>query len=277
MMVRKLTHPYLPLIIAWSLAVSAASAQTQITTDTNRFTPAQDVQLGLEAAQEVQRELPLMNDDRIDNYVERIGERLAAAIPPQFQHPEFRYTFAVVNQREINAFALPGGPMFLNRGMIEAARSEGEVAGVMAHEISHVALRHGTAQATKAQKFQIGSVAGQVLGAIVGGAAGSVIAQGSQFGLGAYFLVFGAGLLAARLWGKDYSANYWVLIAVTAIWLLLALELGPMPEPLFTLEKLGIIWSGGPVKVTLALPTTAARSTRAARSSILGIFRRRHG
>jgi predicted Zn-dependent protease len=59
--------------------------------------------------------------------------------------------------REINAFALPGGPMYLNRGMIEAAKTEGEVAGVMAHEISHVALRHGTAQATKGQKFQIGS------------------------------------------------------------------------------------------------------------------------
>lgn len=80
--------------------------------------------------------------------------------------------------------------MFLNRGMIEAAHSEGEVAGVMAHEMSHVALRHGTAQQTEAQKFQIGQIAGQVLGAIVGGAAGSIIAQGSQFGLGTYFLKF---------------------------------------------------------------------------------------
>src|SRR5262245_23155250 len=60
----------------------------------------------------------------------------------------------------------------------------------MAHELSHVILRHGTAQATKAQKFQIGAVAGQILGAIVGGTAGSVIAQGSQFGLGTYFLKY---------------------------------------------------------------------------------------
>jgi peptidase M48-like protein len=64
------------------------------------------------------------------------------------------------------------------------------MAGVMAHEIAHVALRHGTAQATKGQKFQIGAVAGQILGAIVGGTAGSVISQGSQFGLGAYFLKY---------------------------------------------------------------------------------------
>ena len=207
---RSLTHPYRTIAAALMLtvAVSGASAQTQITADKNSYTPAQDVQVGREAAQEVVRELPMLNDDGIDDYVERIGERLVRAIPPQFQHPEFRYTFDVVNQREINAFALPGGPMFLHRGMIEAAKSEGEVAGVMAHEISHVALRHGTAQATKAQKFQVGAIAGQILGAIVGGTAGSVIAQGSQFGLGAYFLKYSreyereADLLGAQIMAR---------------------------------------------------------------------------
>src|SRR4030095_3415341 len=138
----------------------------------------------------------------------RVGQRLAAAIPPEFRHPEFRFTFDVVNQKEINAFALPGGPMFLNRGMIEAAQSEAEMAGVMAHEISHVALRHGTAQATKGEKFQIGAVAGQVLGAIVGGTAGSVISQGSQIGLGTYFLKYGreyetqADILGAQMMAR---------------------------------------------------------------------------
>src|SRR4029079_8616322 len=105
--------------------------------------------------------------------------------------PEFRYTFRVVNQKEINAFALPGGPMFVNRGMIEAAHDEGDSAGVMPHDWSHVLLRHGTAQATKATKYEIGAIAGQVLGAIVGGNVGSVVAQGSQFGLGAAFMRFG--------------------------------------------------------------------------------------
>jgi predicted Zn-dependent protease len=80
--------------------------------------------------------------------------------------------------------------MFLNRGMIEAARDEGEIAGVMAHELSHVLLRHGTAQATKGEKFQIGAIAGQVLGAIVGGTAGSIIANGSNLGLSTYFMKF---------------------------------------------------------------------------------------
>ena len=196
------------LAVTAALTVSSAAAQTKIVAPQTKYSPAQDVQLGQEAAAEVRKEMPLLNDERVDDYVEDIGRRLVAAIPPEFRHSEFRYTFDVVNQKEINAFALPGGPMFLNRGMIEAAKTEGEVAGVMAHEISHVALRHGTAQATKGERFQIGAIAGQVLGAIVGGTAGSVISQGSQFGLGAYFLKYGreyetqADLLGAQMMAR---------------------------------------------------------------------------
>ena len=167
------------------------ATQTKITVDKNKYTPAQDVQIGQEAAAQVRKELPLLKDEFVDEWVDALGARLVTAIPPEFAHREFRYTFEVVNQKEINAFALPGGPMFLNRGMIEAAKTEGEVAGVMAHEISHVALRHGTAQATKAEKFQIGAILGQIAGAAVGGTLGSIIGQGSQIGLGTYFLKFG--------------------------------------------------------------------------------------
>ncbi|HZM58473.1 MAG TPA: M48 family metalloprotease [Vicinamibacterales bacterium] len=172
------------------VCVAMLTAQTKIVAPDNRYSVADDVKLGREAAAEVTKELPLLNDSRVDQYVAEIGTRLASAIPPEFRHPEFMYTFRVVNQKEINAFALPGGPMFLNRGMIEAAKTEGEMAGVMAHEMSHVALRHGTAQATKGQKFQIGSILGQIAGAVVGGTAGSVISQGTQFGLGTYFLKY---------------------------------------------------------------------------------------
>jgi predicted Zn-dependent protease len=76
--------------------------------------------------------------------------------------------------------------MFLNRGMLQAARTDDEVAGVMAHELAHVVLRHGTLQASKAQKFQFGALAGQIIGSIVGGNKGQIIAQGSQIGLGTY-------------------------------------------------------------------------------------------
>lgn len=184
-------HAKMVLVLALTVAVGTASAQTHIVAPTpNKYKPSDDVKLGQEAAQQVQKELPMLNDSAVEEYVAGIGQRLVRVIPGEYQHPEFRYTFRVVNQKEINAFALPGGPMFLNRGMIEAARDEGEIAGVMAHELSHVLLRHGTAQATKGEKFQIGAIAGQVLGAIVGGTAGSIIAQGSNFGLGTYFMKF---------------------------------------------------------------------------------------
>ena len=113
-----------------------------------------------------------------------------AAAPTELKQSVYEYSFTPVNLKEINAFALPGGPMFVHRGMFDAAASEGEVVGVMAHELSHVLLRHGTANATKAQNpwLQLGQIAGAIGGAVVGGAAGSAIAQGSQFGLGTLLL-----------------------------------------------------------------------------------------
>ena len=172
------------------LATTLVGAQTKIEPPKNSYTPAQDVELGRKAAAEARQQLPILRDDGVSSYLEGIGQRLVSAIPPDMRHPEFHYTFEPVNVREINAFALPGGPMFVNRGMIEAAHTEGEVAGVMAHEMSHVILRHGTAQASKAQKYEIGAMAGQILGAIVGGGWGQVIAQGSNFGLSTAFLRF---------------------------------------------------------------------------------------
>src|SRR3989442_9975248 len=176
--------------LALVLSAVLVGAQTQITPPDNNYTPAQDVELGLQAAREAQQQLPVMRDDEVTSYVEDVGRRLVAAIPGDLRHPEFRYSFEVVNVREINAFALPGGPMFVNRGMIEAAHTEGEVAGVMAHELSHVVLRHGTAQASKATPYEVGTIAGAILGAIVGGRLGTVISEGSRFGLGAAFLRF---------------------------------------------------------------------------------------
>jgi hypothetical protein len=177
------------VIVAAVLAsVTVVSAQTKVTAPKNKYSPEQDVQLGREAAAQVEQQLPLLRDDNVTSYVSEIGQRLVSSIPAELRHPEFNYTFKVVNVREINAFALPGGPMYVNRGMIEAAKNEGEVAGVVAHELSHVALRHGTAQATKATPYEVGTIAGAILGAIVGGNVGNVIAQGTQFGLGAAFL-----------------------------------------------------------------------------------------
>jgi beta-barrel assembly-enhancing protease len=184
------SSPFIALLLCTVMAVAQG---TKITPPKNGYKPSDDVQIGREAAAQVSKELPLLPENGdADTYVERVGAVLAAAIPAEFQHSEFRYTFSVVNASDINAFALPGGPMFVNRGMIEAARSEGEMAGVMAHEISHVALRHGTAQATKSQGagVQLGAIGGAILGAIIGGNVGDIVTQGTQIGVGAYLMKY---------------------------------------------------------------------------------------
>jgi beta-barrel assembly-enhancing protease len=175
------------LMVMWAIVAMplAITAQSRIEVPKNKYSVQDDVRLGQQAAQQVRQQFPLVRDSYVDDYVERVGQRLVAAIPPELRHPQFNYTFDVVNARDINAFALPGGPMFVNRGMIEAASREGEMAGVMAHEISHVALRHATAQATETQKFQLGSVLGQIAGAVIGGVPGAVIGGASQIGFGA--------------------------------------------------------------------------------------------
>jgi hypothetical protein len=179
-------------LVAAGLAafVATTAAQTPVSMPKNKYSPADDVKLGQEASQEVQKELPVMRDEQVNGYLNGIGRRLVESIPAEFRHPEFRYTFTGVNLKEINAFALPGGPMYINRGMIEKAHNEGEVAGVMAHELSHVALRHGTAQQTKATPYAIGQVGAQILGAILGGKAGAAVGQLGPGLIGTYFMKF---------------------------------------------------------------------------------------
>lgn len=192
-------------LMACALFAMPVFAQTRITLHSNKYKVSDDVQLGRQAAAEAERQLPIMNDREVQDYIERVGQRLVESIPQEFQHPEFRYYFRVINAREINAFALPGGPMYVNRGMIEAARTEGEMAGVMAHELSHVALRHGTAQATKAQKYSLLAGIAGIAGSILGGPA---VGQIGQAAVGTYFLKFSreyeteADLLGAQIMAR---------------------------------------------------------------------------
>ncbi len=166
------------------------------------------MELGKEAAAEVRQQYPIITDDQIAGYLDQAGRSLVKAAPANLNNPVFEYSFTPVNFKEINAFALPGGPMFVNRGMFDAADGEGEVVGVMAHELAHVLLRHGTANATKAQKFQIGAVAGAIAGAIIGGGWGEAISQGSQLGLGAWLMKYSreyekqADLLGAQIMAR---------------------------------------------------------------------------
>jgi hypothetical protein len=175
------------------MPVLVAAQVPQIVAPKNKYNTRDDIQLGQKAAYQVEQQFPLINDANAQEYLTGIGDRLVAAIPPEFQHPEFRYQFRWVNASDLNAFALPGGPMFVNRGMLEKANNEGELAGVMAHELSHVALRHATAQATK--NSSAGNTARSLLlilgGAAVGGQAGAEL-----------------GAVAAQSFMLKYSREY---------------------------------------------------------------------
>jgi len=152
------------------LLVPDASAQrTQLKPGWNKFSPQEDINLGKRAATDAEKQLPLCNAPKVDAYLTQLGTRLAQKLPADgVQYP---FEFHCVNDKAINAFALPGGYVFVNRGAIEAADNEAQLAGVMAHELSHVALRHGTNQATKAMLAETGlGIFGAVFGDTTGGA-----------------------------------------------------------------------------------------------------------
>ncbi len=133
----------------------------------NQYSPEQDVEIGKQAQKEVSRQMPVLPDSSpVTKYVQRLGQQLAAHTPGPNQWP---FSFHMVNIKEINAFALPGGPVYVNVGTIRAAGDEAQLAGVMAHEISHIVLRHSTEQASKAAMAQLPLV-GQLaqLGASIG-------------------------------------------------------------------------------------------------------------
>ena len=169
------------MVLLWAMLIMplAAFGQTRISMPKNKYKIEDDINLGQQASREVEQQMPILNDAEATRYVQSVGDRLESAIPPEFRQPQFNCTFKIVNARDINAFALPACYLYVNRGMIEAAQNEGEMAGVMAHEISHAMLRHATAQATKQsnpwnQILGIGAILG---GAIIGGGAGAQLGQ----------------------------------------------------------------------------------------------------
>jgi len=164
-------------------APEALLARVQPTSGSNMFTVEQEVQAGKEAVAQTNRQYPVLPDSNpVTQYIQQLGRRLVQYAPGE----KWPYQFHVVNQKEINAFALPGGPLFVNVGTIQAADNEAQLAGVMAHELSHIIQRHATRAATKQYKAQVGL---GILGAILGGSAGGQLAAaGISFAAGSYFL-----------------------------------------------------------------------------------------
>ncbi len=189
------------LCAAVILFAGPAEAQQQIKPGWNLFTPAQDVQLGQEAATEIEKQVKVVNDERLTNYVARIGKRLADASPA----PDYPYTFKVVADPSINAFALPGGPIYIHTGLMTSSDNEAQMVGVLAHEVGHVALRHSTNQASKAQMFQLPlALAGGFLDK-KGGMLAGLAQMGIGFGVNSVFLRYSrkaekqADILGARM------------------------------------------------------------------------------
>ena len=143
----------------------------------NLFSKQQDVQLGEESAAQVRKQMTVINDPFLTAYVNKVGNRLVAS--QEAKESGFPFTFEVLADPSINAFALPGGHMFIHTGLLKAVDNEAQLSGVMGHEMSHVILRHGTNQASKANLIELpAALAAQLAGK------GTMMGQLAQLGIG---------------------------------------------------------------------------------------------
>jgi peptidase M48-like protein len=186
----------LAIVLAVLMAVPAWPATPTVTPElpdpgSTGMTKEQQEQLGLQAVGEVYKQMPVLPDSSpLTQYVQQLGRKIATVIPAQYAWP---YQFHVIPQKDINAFALPGGPIFVNVGTIQAADNEAELAGVIAHEMSHVYMQHSAKQAPKQEWANIIGALGGVFG---GSAIGNLARMGIQLG---------AGTLLMRYSRKDES------------------------------------------------------------------------
>jgi beta-barrel assembly-enhancing protease len=136
----------------------------------NLVSVEQEIAIGRETNLQVRKQMAAMQDRRTVDYVNSLGRRLVRFAPG----PKYPYSFSVANYREVNAFALPGGPIWIHRGVLHAATNESQVAGVIAHEIAHIAQRHAANQLTNATLTNLGL---GLLGAILGNSGGASATQ----------------------------------------------------------------------------------------------------
>ncbi len=163
----------LPLF-AFSLSVPGIAEIHPPKPGWNLFSPQQDIQLGKEAQAQVEQQMPVIHNSEVVNYLKNIGQRLARS---QYAG-NWPYTFELIADKNINAFSLPGGPIYVNSGAIAAADNEAQLAGVLAHEMSHIALRHATNQASKANLVRLPALLAVAI------AGGSLLGSLAQAGIG---------------------------------------------------------------------------------------------
>jgi hypothetical protein len=170
------------LVVITPLISFSQAGQTGARREFNLFAPKQEIEIGQRSATAVEKRLPLLSVADANEYINRLGQILIA----RASVASYPYSFKIANVSEVNTFSFPGGPIYITRGAIEAARSEGELAGALAHEIAHVALRHGASQASKAYLAQAGLGA---LGGLGGeGAVANIVGAIGGFGFNTVFL-----------------------------------------------------------------------------------------
>src|ERR1700733_10473492 len=162
----------------------AFAQRTQLKPPWNIYSPNTDIQVGKQNAQLMMQKLPLCNDPKVDQYLTNLGMKLISKLDQR--GATYPWEFHCVNDKAINAFALPGGFVFVNRGAIEAADNEAQLAGVIAHELSHVALRHGTSEGTTPRAAQPG--VGVLGGGFEGHVGGAWLAERTRCGAGGVLL-----------------------------------------------------------------------------------------
>jgi beta-barrel assembly-enhancing protease len=168
----------------------------------NFYSVEQEQALGKQLSQEVEAVCKLLNDKVVNDYINTLGQRLV-----RYSDAKVPFTIRVLDDDQVNAFALPGGYLYVNSGLILAAQTEAELAGVMAHEIAHVAARHGTKGATRSQIWNLASIPL----VFVGGPVGMAIREISQIAVPMTFYKFSRGFeREADLLGieYEYAAGY---------------------------------------------------------------------
>lgn len=149
------------VLIVWLSAIAGAISLISV---------EQEVEIGQQALAQVRKQVPQVRDREVVDYVRSLGRQLV----PHAQGPKYPYSFWVADYRELNAFALPGGPVWLHRGLMHAATNESQAVSVLAHEIAHISQRHAAEQLTKVMVARWGL---GVLGALLGNSGGASAAQ----------------------------------------------------------------------------------------------------
>jgi Zn-dependent protease with chaperone function len=168
-------------LVAVVVAPFWAASQTKVKPGMNFFSINDDIKLGRQASMQVEQQMPMVNDPVVQRWADQFGRHLASYTTM----PNLPWQFRVTNSAQVNAFALPGGFVYINRGLIEKTDRESELAGVIGHEMAHVTLRHGTNQLSKALLAQAPLA---VLGGMGGG--GWAMSQMGGIGLSMAFLKF---------------------------------------------------------------------------------------